>query len=250
MENIFPMAHPTRGTTIQVSTQDLQHKLTQASEYLALARYRQAVRLLSDLLQKEPLGMVDQLYVLAQRAMAHALWKKVEEAIDDASQILATVKADVNDLPYDMDWEYEKAQDIGHLRFLADVLQLRGTLYRLCKSPRKAVEDLTLSAYMTHLEDDNLLNYILRAGALIELGDCLEKAQADLNTVLEQNPTLFYQWFDLPEVEGAQIEKQYKRLYLVSADHRIALKPDKVKLKKSKLKAHWFRLAKQLNLEN
>ncbi len=244
------MAHPTQGTTIQVSTQDLQHKLDQASAYLEQARYRQAARLLSDLLQKEPLSLVDQLYVLAQRALAHALWKKPEEAIEDASQILAVVKADVNDLPYDMDWEYEKAQDIGHLRFLADVLQLRGTLFRVMKAPRRAVEDLTLSAYMTHLEDDNLLNYILRAGSLIELGDCLEKAQSDLNTVLEHNPTLFYQWFDLPEVEGAQVEKQEKRLYFVSADHRIALKSDKVKIKKSKIKAHWFRLAKQWNLEH
>lgn len=243
------MAHPMQGTTIQVSTQDLQQKLSQASEYLTQARYRQAARLLSDLLQKEPLAMVDQLYVLAQRALAHALWKKPEEAIDDASQILAVVKADVNDLPYDMDWEYEKAQDIGHLRFLADVLQLRGTLFRIMKSPRRAVEDLSLSAYMTHHTPANQINLLLRAGALIELGECLGKAQADLNTVLEANASLFYQWIDLPESPEAHIEKEDKRLYFCSKDHRIALKPDKVKVKKNKIQSDWFRLAERLGLQ-
>lgn len=242
------MAHPMQGTTIQVSTEDLQHKLNQASAYLEQARYRQAVRLLSDLLQKEPLSLIDQLYVLAQRALAHALWKKPEEAIDDASQILAVVKADVNDLPYDMDWEYEKAQDIGHLSFLADVLQLRGTLFRVMKAPRRAVEDLTLSAYMTHHAPDNPLNILLRAGGLIELGECLEKAQADLNEILLASPALFYQWFDLPEAAEAHIEKEGKRLYFCSRDHRIALKPDKVKVKKNKIQSDWFRLSRRLGL--
>lgn len=240
------MAHPHQGTTIQVSTDALTTKLQQASSYLELARYRQSVRLLSDLLQKEPLSLVDQLYVLAQRAMAHALWKKPEEAIDDAAQILAAVKADVNDLPYDMDWEYEKAQDVGHLRFLADVLQLRGTLYRVCKSPRKAVEDLTLSAYMTHDESDNRLNYLLRAGALIELGECLEKAQDDLSQVLTQDPELFFTWFDFPQGPHPRIEKEDKRLFYKTDDHRIALKADKVKLKKNRIAAQWFRLSAQM----
>lgn len=240
------MAHSHQGTTIHVSTDALTTKLQQASAYLELARYRQAVRLLSDLLQKEPLSLVDQLYVLAQRAMAHALWKKPEEAIEDASQILSAVKADVNDLPYDMNWEYEKAQDIGHLRFLADVLQLRGTLYRICKEPRKAVEDLTLSAYMTHKTPDNLLNYVLRAGALIELGECLEKAQEDLSQVITLNPDLFFAWFDLPQGANIQIEKEDKRLFFKTDDHRIALKPDKVKLKKNRIAAQWFRLSEQM----
>ncbi len=243
------MTHAASGTTIHVSTEALQQKMSQATEYLELARYRQAVRLLSDLLKKEPLGMIDQLYVLAQRAVANALWKKPEAAIEDASQLLAAVKADVNDLPHDMDWKKEHKEDVGHLRFLADVLQLRGVLYRLIKSPRAAVEDLSLSAYMTREETDNTLNYVLRAGALIELGDCLEQAQRDLDAVWTQNKPLFYEWLDLPEVEQAHFELDKKRVYFVSEDHRIALKPDKVKLKKSKLTARWFRLCQLLHLD-
>ena len=237
------------STLLHVSVPALREQLEQARELLEQARYRQALRAL-DAVLVHALPIVDQLHVLAQRALAQALWKKPEAAIEDASRILATVRADVEDLIHpEIDWDYEKAQDIGHLRFLGAVFQLRGMLYRLRQSPRRAVEDLTLSIYMTQPDSDNQRSYLERAGALIELNECLERALLDLELAHGINPNQVQSQWQLPSPTGHfQLDKG--KISFVWDEGQIQLTADKVRLRLNKVSADWFLLSELLGLVN
>lgn len=232
--------------TVHVSDAQLQPQLKHAVELFQDARYKQAVRILDELL-KAPTNLVDRLHILAHRALAHALWKKPELAIDDATRILTTVQADIEVLiSYEIDWEYEKAQDIGHLAFLADIYQLRGVLWLLRQNPRRGVEDLSLSILMTGIESHNALNYLQRAVALIELQDCLDRALADLRLVWELLPGLVQENFHLP-AEG-HFELEPKGVCFRHEGGEIFLTPEKVRPRMNRVGPHWFRLSGRLGL--
>ncbi len=236
------------GTVIQVADPSLEEKLSQARQFLRQARYKQAARLLDNVLDQQFMSLVDHLHTLAQRALANALWKKTDEAIEDASHILSSVRADIDDLLQgEIDWDYEKSEDIGHLRFLADVFQMRGILHRLKKDQRRAVEDLTMSIYMTHIAADNQLNHLLRAAALIEMEDCLEQALADIQQVWSENQPLVLEWFDLPEHgEFALLERG---VCYHSDTLQIYFKPEKVRLRLNRVSPKWFRLHSFIGLD-
>ncbi|PKL74427.1 MAG: hypothetical protein CVV27_20545 [Candidatus Melainabacteria bacterium HGW-Melainabacteria-1] len=232
--------------TVHVSGPQLQQQLQQARDLLQQARYKQAIRALDDLLQG-PQSLLDRLQIQAERALAHALWKKPETAIDEASAILAAVRADIPDLMQaEIDWEHEKAQDVGHLTFLADIYQLRGCLVLLRHDPRRAVEDLSLSIYMTSEEALNALNYLQRACALIELQDCLDRALADLELAWALNPELVRNWLNLPE--AGQFGLGAKGLVFRQDQTEINLSPDKARLRMNRLGSHWFRLSARIGL--
>jgi len=236
------------GTVIQVADPSLEEKLLQARLFLQQARYKQAARLLDSVLDQQFMSLVDHLHTLAQRALANALWKKTDRAINDASQILNAVRADIDDLIHsEIDWDYEKSEDIGHLRFLADVFQMRGILHRLQKDQRRAVEDLTISIYMTRQGQDNQLSHLLRAAALIELEDCLEQALADLQHVWLENQTLVREWFDLPE--HGEFSLLERGVCYHSDTIQIYFKPEKVRLRLNRVTPQWFRIYGFLGLE-
>lgn len=229
-----------RQATVHVSDSPVRPKLEQAAGLLQDARYKQAIRILDELLAG-PVALVDRLQILARRALAHALWKKPELAIDDATAILNGVQADIEVLiDSEIDWEYEKAQDIGHLAFLADVYQLRGVLWLLRHNPQRAVEDLTLSIYMTSREQDNLLNYLQRALALIELQDCLGRAIEDLGLAWHLQQTLVQEWLHLPE--SGEFVMGSKGVAFRHEGGEIQINPDKARLRINRIGPHWFRL--------
>ncbi|HEY9842854.1 MAG TPA: hypothetical protein V6D23_20475 [Candidatus Obscuribacterales bacterium] len=227
--------------TVHVANAQLQTQLEQARLLLQQARYKQAVRMLDEILE-QPVALVDRLQFLARRALAYALWKKPEEAIDEASGILAQVRADTEDLiNLEIDWEYEKSQDVGHLAFLADVYQLRGVLWLLRHNPRRAVEDLSLSAFMTADESQNALNYLQRAIALIELQDCFERALEDLRLAWGLDASLVQGWLHLP-VAG-QFAHEPKGLCFRHETGEIFLTPEKTRPRMNRLGPAWFRLS-------
>lgn len=232
--------------TVQLSDSQLQPQLEQSLKWLRQARYKQAVRSLDDALRL-PSGLVQRLQILAYRALTHALWKKPELAIDDATHILTTVQADTDMLfGHEIDWEHEKAQDTGYLAFLADVYQLRGSLWLLRQNPRRSVEDLSLSIFMTAGEADNALNYLQRATALIELQDCFERALEDLRLSQQLAPQLVQESFHLPK--SGEFFLAAKGIGFRQGDREIWLTPDKVRPKLNKVGADWFRIAQGLDL--
>lgn len=234
-------------TIIHVSEETLQAQFKQAHVLLQDLRYKQAVSLLDTLLE-HPLSLLDRLQVLAQRTLAQALWKKAEAAIENASVILASVQADVEDLAWhEIDWEHEKSEDIGYLSFLAGIFQLRGLLFRLRKDSRRAVEDLTLSLYMGSDPELQALNHLHRAAALIELEDCLEQALHDLQQVQLQRPELLKEWLHLPEEGKLALEKN--RICYTAAQRDLMLTPDKVRFKAHQLAPECFYLTRVLQLQ-
>ena len=236
-------------TIIHVSSPVLDKKIQEARAYLEQARYKQAIRLFEDILTHQ-MSLIETLRVRAELAFAYALWRKAENAIDEASQILAAVRADTSDLPFsEIDWEYEKSEDIGHLAFLADVFQLRGTLFRVRRNARRAVEDLTLSIYMTREDARNMLNYLHRAAALIELGDCLERALADLEHVRKTSPDVLCAYFSWDECQGHfELEEQHI-VFVQDDERRQKIAPSDVKLKARRVQPEWFRLREFLQLD-
>ena len=231
--------------TVKVSSLSLQEQLIQAHKLLADARYKQAIRLYDAALQQAS-ALIDRLHIQAERAYAHALWKKPEDAIEDASAVLWAVQADTPNLSLtEIDWEHERAEDIGHLAFLADVYQLRGVMFLVRQAPRRAVEDFSVSILMSRDDSDNTLNYLFRAIALIELDDCLERALHDLQIATARLPNLSKEWFHLPA--GGQFLLEQKVLFQ-TPDKSITLTPEKVRLKINRLQADWFRFAKRVNL--
>lgn len=231
--------------TVQVSSVPLRQQLEQARQLLQDARYKQAIRLLDSALQSASL-LVDRLQIQAQRALAQALWKKPEAAIEDASAILLAVQADTPHLSaLEIDWDYERSQDIGHLGFLAEIYQLRGLMFLLRQAPKRAVEDLSLSLFMTAAEKDKNLNYLQRAIALIEMNDCLERALEDLKLVWQSNPALLQEWFHLPEQGSFELQEQ---LFFVHAEGRIKLSLEKVRPKINRLHSGWLRLSQRFGL--
>lgn len=230
-----------RASTVHISGPDLQERLDAARELLRQARYKQALRSLDDLLNV-PVTLVDRLQIQAHRALGYALWKKPEQAIEDASQILVSVRADIDDLSNaTIDWDYEKSQDVGHLGFLADVYQLRGVLFQLRHHARRAVEDLSLSMFMTADEALNALNYLQRAAALIELEECLDRACADLELAWKLNPTLVSDWLNLPAEGNWELGPKGVRFRHEGGD--IQITPDKARARMNRIGSHWFRLA-------
>lgn len=232
-------------TLIYVSNPELDQRFAQGLQFLQQARYKQAVRILEQLLQ-ESLSLIDRLHVLAQRALAQALWKKLEAAIADASEILAAVAADTHHLcEVEIDWEYEQSQDVGHLAFLGEVYQLRGLLYRLLGDPRRAVEDLSLALYMNPQIGPQL--YLHRGCALIEVNDCLERACADLNLALEAEPEVVQAYFRLPH-ESGRFELHEGQVRFQGQSRDVVLNADKVKWKKSQLGLERFALSRRFGL--
>ena len=237
---------PMSETLIHVSNPELDGRFEQALNYLQGARYKQAVNILNSLLQ-ESLSLVDRLHVLAQRALAYALWKKWEAAIEDASVILASVSADTEHLSdIEIDWEYEKTQDVGHLSFLAEVYQLRGLLQRMCKDPRRAVEDFSLSLYMS-LDPDPIV-HMHRACALIELNDCLERARDDLNLSFQTEEQAVREYFHLPREGSGDFELDQGRVCFQMEPRKIILHADKIALKKNQLQLDLFALSRRFGL--
>lgn len=232
--------------TVHISDTQLRPQLEHALELIQEARYKQAIRILDDLL-KAPFSLMERLQILAHRALAHALWKKPEHAIDDATRILSSVQADIETLgSYEIDWEYERAEDVGHLAFLAEVYQLRGALWLLRQNPRRGVEDLSLSLFMTVDEAAKASNYLQRAIALIELQDCLERALEDLRLVAGIQPNLTQESFHLPH-EGEFVLGP-KGISFRHSDGEIFLTPEKVRPRINRLSSSWFRLALRLGL--
>ncbi|MBF2055569.1 MAG: hypothetical protein IGS03_19125 [Candidatus Sericytochromatia bacterium] len=233
-------------TIVHLSDDVLQAQFRQARALLQGLRYKQAVSLMDTLLD-QPLGLRDRLQLMAQRALAQALWKKAEAAIENASVILATVQADIDDLAWqEIDWEHEKREDIGHLSFLAGVFQLRGLLHRLRKDARRAVEDLSLSLFMGSDPELLALNQLHRAAALIELNDCLEQALSDLQQVQQSQPELLKTWLNLPEEGLLQLRKN--QICCTAQQRELHLSADKVRLKPKQLVPECFYLARQLQL--
>lgn len=232
--------------TVHISDTQLRPQLKHALELIQEARYKQAIRILDDLL-KAPFSLMERLQILAHRALAHALWKKTEHAIDDATRILTSVQADIETLgSYEIDWEYERAEDVGHLAFLAEVYQLRGALWLLRQNPRRGVEDLSLSLFMTVDEAAKASNYLQRAIALIELQDCLERALEDLRLVAGIQPNLTQESFHLPQ-EG-EFALGPKGISFRHPDGEIFLTPEKVRPRINRLSPSWFRLALRFGL--
>lgn len=233
-------------TLIYVASPELDNRFEQALSYLQEARYKQAVNILNNLLQ-ESLSLIDRLHVLAQRALAYALWKKWEAAVDDASMILSSVSADTEHLSQiEIDWEYEKNQDIGHLSFLAEVYQLRGVVHRLCKEPRRAVEDFSLSLYMN--SEQNPLIYLHRASALIELNECLERAFEDLEFAFQSEEERVREYFHFPRESSGHFQLEHGEISFQAGKRKIALTPDKVTLKKNQVQADLFELSRRFGL--
>lgn len=232
--------------TVHVSNTGLQQKLEQARELLHQSRYKQAIRALENVLSA-PVSVVERLQVQAELALAQALWKKPEAAIEQTSSILAAVRADTDDLGgRDIDWTYELSQDIGYLAFLAEVYQLRGMMHLLRQSPRRAVEDFSLSLFMTAKEADGRLNYLQRALALIELSDCFERALADLRRVWELDAGLVRAWFHLP-AEG-EFALHAKGIVFRAPDRELILTADKARPRLNKVDPAWFRLSQRVGL--
>lgn len=234
-------------TVIQISNEELEPLVEQARNYLEQARYKQAIRQLDQILEHN-LNLIQQLQLRAQRALAYALWRKAEPAIEEASAILSSLRVDTHELPLeDIDWEYEKAEDVGHLSFLADIFQLRGTLYRVRRNARRAVEDLTLSIYMTREQARNSVNYLHRAAALIEMGECLERALADLEKVRETQPDLICAYFEWEDCNGRFILHE-NQIVFAAEDTEHKLSPDRVKLRARRIDPAWFRLRELLEI--
>ncbi len=230
-----------RGSTVHISGADLQQALEAARELLRQARYKQALRSLDDLLAG-PVALVDRLQILAHRALAQALWKKPEPAIEDATQILVSVRADTDDLSQvEIDWDYEKSQDVGHLGFLADIYQLRGVLYLLRHHPRRAAEDQSLSIFMTADEALNALNYLQRAAALIELNECLDRACQDLELAWQLDAKLVSEWLHLPAAGSWELTP--KGVRFIHEAGEIQITADKARPRMNRMGSHWFRLA-------
>jgi len=233
-------------TLVHVSDAALQTQLSQARKMLQEARYKQAVSLLDTILE-QPLSLMDRLQCLAQRTLAQALWKKTDAAIENASTLLNTVRADTDDLQLaEIDWDLEKSQDLGHLTFLAAVFQLRGLLFRIRQEPRRAVEDFTLAIYMGSEPESLLLNHLHRAAALIELGDCLERALADLEWIQGQRSELLTTWLHLP-AEG-RFSLRDGKLQYQALQREVTLSADKLRLKIKQLSPTWLHLPQVLNL--
>jgi len=232
--------------TIHISDNQLRPQLEHALQLMQEARYKQAIRILDDLL-KAPFSLLERLQILAHRALAHALWKKPELAIDDATRILSSVQADIETLgSYEIDWEYERGEDVGHLAFLADIYQLRGALWLLRQNPRRGVEDLSLSIYMTVDEAANALNYLQRAIGLIELQDCLERALEDLRLLVGLSPELARESFHLPA--DGEFALGPKGISFRHSGGEIVLTPEKVRPRINRVGPSWFRLAMRFGL--
>jgi hypothetical protein len=214
--------------------------------------------------------LIDRLQIQAQRALAHALWKKPEEAIEDASAILTALQADTTQLSrYDIDWAYERSQDVGHLRFLAEIYQLRGLMFLLRRSPKRAVEDLSLSLFMTPDETDTQanpdlalqepphqisrqevgLNYLQRAIALIELQDCQERALLDLQWLQQHAPQLLTDWFHLPAEGHFTFNAEKNLLSFVHAEGQIKLTAEKARPKINRMNPAWVRISARFGLQ-
>lgn len=229
-------------TVIRISDPELETLRVQALHFLREARYKQALAVLEKMLDSGALSLVERLYILAQRALALALWRQYEAAIDEASQILALVRAEVDDLVAGtIDWEYERAQDVGHLRFLSDVFQFRGLLYQWLNNLPRAVEDLTLSIYM----HQNGVNHLMRAWALLEDQECLGQAQQDLQQALQLEPALLASCLGLagaPVSEGV-FELQEQGVVFVTPEQRVAVDPQHLRRQFTEMGPQWLRLA-------
>lgn len=180
---------------VQVSTDNLTQKFEQAQHFLEQARYKQAVRVLTQALE-EGTPLIETLLLLAQRALVYHYWKKYPEALQDATQLLALINADTRRLQkLDVDWEKERQEDQGYLSFLSQVYLLRGLSHRACEYHTRAVEDLSVALWADPTFEAEAR--LQRACALIELGECLDKAVEDLNCALQLNQEWVIQHFKL-----------------------------------------------------
>lgn len=181
-----------------VSSGQIREQLEKARNFIVQARYRQAISVLNETLGSG-LSLFEQLQALGCRGYAYALWHKPLEAGDDLTRLLKLVQADVQDLATaEIDWEKERAQDTGYLAFLAGIYHLRGILRRAQQRLPEAIEDLTLSIYMS--SDPELLgiSYFHRGCSLIQLGECPERALLDLQTAWQSHAPLLQNLLGLP----------------------------------------------------
>jgi tetratricopeptide (TPR) repeat protein len=186
-----------------VSAEQVKKWREKASEMIAQARFRQAIQILNQALSSN-LSLVEQIQFLGCRAYAHSLWRKPEEAIEDASRLLSLIQAEVIDLCFaEIDWEYERTQDTGYLAFLAAIYNLRGTLRRSLKLLPEAVEDLTLALLMSKDPQTQGVSLLQRAFCLLQLGECQERALVDLSEAWQSYPEPMAAIFKL-SVEDAQ----------------------------------------------
>lgn len=191
-KNTPPLIH-------HVSVEELKETFTKAQDFIQQARYRQAIALLNQTLAAG-LTLMEQLRCLSFRGYAYSLWKKPSDAIDDISRLLKLVKAEVNDLTaHEIDWDLEIAEDTGYLTFLSALYHLRGTLRRVQERFPEAVEDLTLSLYMTRDPEFQAMAFLQRGCALIQLKECTDRALLDLNQAYQLSPQSVRDFLHIPE---------------------------------------------------
>lgn len=191
-----------------VSAEQAESWRQKAAELIAQARYKQAVQVLNQALSGG-LSLAEQIQFLGYRAYAHTLWRKPEAAIEDATRLLKLIQAEVADLCFeDIDWEYERQQDTGYLSFLAAIYNLRGTLRRVQHDLPAAVEDLTLSLMMSADPHTQGLSLFQRAFCLLQLGECQERALADLQEAWQAYPKALATFLGLPSPEIQELHFQ------------------------------------------
>lgn len=102
---------------------------------------------------------------------------------------------------------------------------------------------------MTQPDSDNQRSYLERAGALIELNECLERALLDLELAHGINPNQVQSQWQLPSPTGHfQLDKG--KISFVWDEGQIQLTADKVRLRLNKVSADWFLLSELLGLVN
>lgn len=241
----FMKSHSGPSLVKHVSSEQIQKQLKKARDFIAQARYRQAVGILNELLHSG-LSLFEQLQVLGTRGYAYALWRKPLEAGDDLTRLLKLVQAEVQDLASaDIDWEKERAQDTGYLAFLAAIYHLRGILRRAQQHLPEAIEDLTLSIYMSSDPDLLGISYFHRGCSLIQLGECPERALLDLQTAWESHASLLRHWLNIPASVFEPVWQIEKNSLYLGTD-RDTRKELVLRFQLDDLKEEWISFAKYL----
>lgn len=210
-----------RETVIRVSHTDIPTQLRQVTAFLQDARYKQAIRVLNDAVASAT-SLDEQLLILAYRAFAYTLWRRLDHALNDVNQAIQSVTGDLPPL-WEIDWNHEKKQDIGHLTFLGTLFNLRGILYRTHKEPERAVEDFTAALLMTSAHPLLQVNFLHRACTLIAMGECLTRAQTDLEQALTINRASTLEWFNLNDMPNGEFIIKDKHIYFSGSGKSIGV---------------------------
>lgn len=210
---------PNIDLTIEVS--DVVPQLKKSLNYLNGARYKQAIRELNLLLDKNLLPL-DQLTTLAMRAKTNLLWGKYKQAIDDISdawQLFLPPKSQDFDL---IDWKQEHQRNDGYLEFFGALLNMKAMSYFAIEKYEKALSDLNLAIDMVPPKQHHFSLYFNRAICLI--AQKMDKvALEDLNQSLELNAEKTLALLNIPTKDkGKFVYKDKTLFYQDSQDHPVS----------------------------